>query len=59
MVDEIIKRLRQFSTGAGLATIIYLAAQFDIDQSAIESLAQAILALIAFYEIVRDEKPVK
>lgn len=56
MIDDIIKRLRQFSTGAGLATLIYLGAQFNIGQSTIETAAQAVLALIALYEIIRDEK---
>jgi len=54
-MDSIIKRIRQFSTGAGLATLIFLGAQFGVEDELIKAIMQALIAVVAVIEIVRNE----
>lgn len=56
-MQDIIKRLRQFSTGSGLAAVTFIAITlFDIGSEQVQAGVGIITAILNFYDVVRDEK---
>jgi len=56
-MQEIIKRLRQFSTGSGLAALTFIGITlFDIGSDQIQAGVGVITAILNLYDVLRNEK---
>ena len=55
-MKELVKRLRQFSTASGVSTLIFIGTLFGIESEVIQAGVGVLTAVLALYDVVRDEK---
>lgn len=59
MLEEISKRVKQFSTGSGLASLVFIGSVFGVEEPMVIAITGAIAGVFNLYDVVRNEKKVK